>query len=232
MRRCRGRRLSQSETATGLIRRPRAATLLVTWITAREQVSDNFVDRVRAASNWHTASRVASRGGCWRRGSAARITAFRSTTVEPVFTGTDDLSSLFFQCGNEVLADLHRTLAGEPVSLMLTDAEGVVLSPAVRRPHPAPGTRRRPPRTRVRLLRTRGRHQRSRSGAGRPGAHAGARRPALRAEPLHLHLRRGAGARSRHRAGWRAASTSPPGRSRRAICCSRWPARRRATPRR
>ncbi len=48
--------------------------------------------------------------------------------VEPVFTGTDDLSSLFFQCGNEVLADLHRTLAHEPVSLMLTDAEGVVLS--------------------------------------------------------------------------------------------------------
>lgn len=48
--------------------------------------------------------------------------------VEPVFTGTDDLSSLFFQCGNEVLADLHRTLANEPVSMMLTDAEGVVLS--------------------------------------------------------------------------------------------------------
>ena len=49
-------------------------------------------------------------------------------SVDPVFTGTDDLSSLFFQCGNEVLADLHRTLAGEPVSMMLTDAEGVVLS--------------------------------------------------------------------------------------------------------
>jgi transcriptional regulator of acetoin/glycerol metabolism len=48
--------------------------------------------------------------------------------VEPVFTGTDDLSSLFFQCGNEVLAELHRTLAGEPLSMMLTDAEGVVLS--------------------------------------------------------------------------------------------------------
>jgi transcriptional regulator of acetoin/glycerol metabolism len=48
--------------------------------------------------------------------------------VEPAFTGTDDLSSLFFLCGNEVLVDLHRTLANEPVSLMLTDAEGVVLS--------------------------------------------------------------------------------------------------------
>jgi transcriptional regulator of acetoin/glycerol metabolism len=49
-------------------------------------------------------------------------------SVDPVFTGTEDLSSLFFQCGNEVLADLHRTLANEPVSMMLTDAEGVVLS--------------------------------------------------------------------------------------------------------
>jgi len=48
--------------------------------------------------------------------------------VDPVFTGTEDLSSLFFQCGNEVLADLHQTLANEPVSLMLTDADGVVLS--------------------------------------------------------------------------------------------------------
>jgi sigma-54 dependent transcriptional regulator, acetoin dehydrogenase operon transcriptional activator AcoR len=48
--------------------------------------------------------------------------------IEPVFTGTDDLGSLFFQCGNEVLADLHSTLANEPVSMMLTDAEGVVLS--------------------------------------------------------------------------------------------------------
>ncbi|WP_234816425.1 GAF domain-containing protein [Mycolicibacterium agri] len=48
--------------------------------------------------------------------------------VEPAFTGTDNLNSLFFECGSEVLADLHRTLANEPVSLMLTDADGVVLS--------------------------------------------------------------------------------------------------------
>jgi len=48
--------------------------------------------------------------------------------IEPVFTGTENLGSLFFQCGNEVLADLHSTLANEPVSMMLTDAEGVVLS--------------------------------------------------------------------------------------------------------
>ena len=48
--------------------------------------------------------------------------------VDPVFTGTDHVGSLFYQCGNEVLVDLQRTLAGEPVSLMLTDADGVVLS--------------------------------------------------------------------------------------------------------
>lgn len=49
-------------------------------------------------------------------------------SVEPVFAGTEDLGSLFVECGNEVMADLHRTLAAEPVSMMLTDAEGVVLS--------------------------------------------------------------------------------------------------------
>jgi sigma-54 dependent transcriptional regulator, acetoin dehydrogenase operon transcriptional activator AcoR len=49
-------------------------------------------------------------------------------TVEPVFAGTDDLESLFFECGSEVLQDLHRTLVNEPVSMMLTDADGVVLS--------------------------------------------------------------------------------------------------------
>ena len=49
-------------------------------------------------------------------------------TIEPVFTGTDGLGSLFYECGSEVLIDLHRTLAGEPVSLMLTDADGIVLN--------------------------------------------------------------------------------------------------------
>ncbi|WP_148613380.1 GAF domain-containing protein [Nocardioides rubriscoriae] len=48
--------------------------------------------------------------------------------IQPVFTGTLDDESLFFQCGKEVLADLHRTLASEPVSLMLTDADGLVLN--------------------------------------------------------------------------------------------------------
>ncbi|GAB3668220.1 hypothetical protein GCM10027596_38560 [Nocardioides korecus] len=49
-------------------------------------------------------------------------------SVEPVFTGTHDVGSLFQECGHEVLTALHRTLADEPVSMMLTDAEGLVLN--------------------------------------------------------------------------------------------------------
>ena len=48
--------------------------------------------------------------------------------VEPVFTGTEGVGSLFYECGVEVLEDLQHTLAGEPVSMMLTDADGVVLN--------------------------------------------------------------------------------------------------------
>ncbi|MCH1868168.1 GAF domain-containing protein [Nocardioides sp. CFH 31398] len=47
--------------------------------------------------------------------------------VQPVFSGRVEETSLFQRCGAEVLADLHRTLGAEPVSLMLTDADGVVL---------------------------------------------------------------------------------------------------------
>lgn len=49
-------------------------------------------------------------------------------TVEPVFAGSYDQESLFVECGARVLADLHATLTGEPVSLMLTDADGLVLN--------------------------------------------------------------------------------------------------------
>ncbi|NYD43174.1 helix-turn-helix domain-containing protein [Nocardioides panaciterrulae] len=48
--------------------------------------------------------------------------------VAPVFTGTYDEESLFFECGRRVLTDLHRTLVNEPISLMLTDADGLVLN--------------------------------------------------------------------------------------------------------
>lgn len=48
--------------------------------------------------------------------------------IEPVFSGTFNSESLFFECGREVLHDLHRTLVSEPISLMLTDADGLVLN--------------------------------------------------------------------------------------------------------
>lgn len=51
--------------------------------------------------------------------------------VEPVWSGTTASAagdSLFFECGAEVLTGLHRTLANEPISLMLTDADGLVLN--------------------------------------------------------------------------------------------------------
>jgi predicted DNA-binding protein (UPF0251 family) len=49
-------------------------------------------------------------------------------SIEPVFSGTYDTESLFFECGREVLTGLHQTLASEPISLMLTDADGLVLN--------------------------------------------------------------------------------------------------------
>ncbi|MDC5696153.1 Fis family transcriptional regulator [Intrasporangium calvum] len=48
--------------------------------------------------------------------------------VEPVWAGSIVSDSLFFECGREVLTGLHQTLANEPVALMLTDADGLVLN--------------------------------------------------------------------------------------------------------
>lgn len=68
--------------------------------------------------------------------------------VAPVFTGTFDGESLFYRCGREVLDGLRDTLANEPVSMMLTDANGLVLDrvsadrellAALDRVHLAPG---------------------------------------------------------------------------------------------
>ncbi|KUO06186.1 Fis family transcriptional regulator [Streptomyces caeruleatus] len=47
--------------------------------------------------------------------------------MRPVFTGSVDTASLLYECGHEVLQGLHRTLANEPVSLMITDRDGLVL---------------------------------------------------------------------------------------------------------
>ncbi|MEV0204563.1 GAF domain-containing protein [Streptomyces sp. NPDC050788] len=68
--------------------------------------------------------------------------------VEPVFTGSVDTESLLYDCGREVLQGLRSTLANEPVSMMITGSDGLVLcrltdDPAVDRAldrvHLAPG---------------------------------------------------------------------------------------------
>jgi sigma-54 dependent transcriptional regulator, acetoin dehydrogenase operon transcriptional activator AcoR len=61
----------------------------------------------------------------WRRSAGYGVSL---DSVNPVFTGQVDDGSLFFECGQAVLQGLHTTLAEEPVSLMLTDSAGLVLS--------------------------------------------------------------------------------------------------------
>ena len=48
--------------------------------------------------------------------------------VMPVFSGEVDTGSLLYECGTEVLRGLQATLANEPISLMITDSEGLVLT--------------------------------------------------------------------------------------------------------
>ncbi|PKW26808.1 helix-turn-helix domain-containing protein [Phycicoccus duodecadis] len=61
----------------------------------------------------------------WRRSEEYGVSL---ENVEPVWGGTVVTDSLFVECGHEVLTGLHRTLASEPLSLMLTDADGLVLN--------------------------------------------------------------------------------------------------------
>lgn len=61
----------------------------------------------------------------WRRSARYGLSA---DEMRPVFTGSVDTDSLLYECGNEVLRGLQATLANEPVSMMVTDADGLVLS--------------------------------------------------------------------------------------------------------
>jgi sigma-54 dependent transcriptional regulator, acetoin dehydrogenase operon transcriptional activator AcoR len=61
----------------------------------------------------------------WRRSESYGVSL---DAVNPVFAGQVDDGSLFYECGQEVLQGLHVTLANEPISLMLTDNAGLVLS--------------------------------------------------------------------------------------------------------
>jgi sigma-54 dependent transcriptional regulator, acetoin dehydrogenase operon transcriptional activator AcoR len=48
--------------------------------------------------------------------------------VTPLFTGSPDTGSLLYECAHRVLTDLQTTIAGEPVSLMVADSDGLVLA--------------------------------------------------------------------------------------------------------
>jgi hypothetical protein len=61
----------------------------------------------------------------WQRSEEYGVSA---EAVDPLWAGSEGTDSLFFQCGQEVLTGLYSTLANEPLSLMLTDANGLLLN--------------------------------------------------------------------------------------------------------
>ncbi|SFS82508.1 helix-turn-helix domain-containing protein [Saccharopolyspora flava] len=61
----------------------------------------------------------------WRRSARYGLSA---DEMRPVFTGSVDTGSLLYECGTAVLRGLQATLANEPVSMMITDPDGLVLS--------------------------------------------------------------------------------------------------------
>ncbi|MGY1704524.1 helix-turn-helix domain-containing protein [Geodermatophilus sp. SYSU D00697] len=61
----------------------------------------------------------------WRRSQDYGVTP---DEVVPVFTGSLDTGSLLYECAHRVLTDLQATIPNEPVSLMVADAEGLVLA--------------------------------------------------------------------------------------------------------
>ncbi|MFF9118591.1 GAF domain-containing protein [Streptomyces massasporeus] len=61
----------------------------------------------------------------WRRSRRYGLTP---EDLQPDFTGTVDTECLLYECGHEVLQGLKDTLADEPVGMMLTSSDGLVLS--------------------------------------------------------------------------------------------------------
>ncbi|WP_413755433.1 GAF domain-containing protein [Streptomyces sp. MMBL 11-3] len=61
----------------------------------------------------------------WQRSRGYGLTP---EDLQPVFTGSVDTDCLLYECGHEVLQGLRATLANEPVSMMLTSSDGLVLS--------------------------------------------------------------------------------------------------------
>lgn len=61
----------------------------------------------------------------WRRSENYGVSL---DDIHPAFTGTYNDESLFFECGQQVISELYTSLSTEPVGLMLTDADGLVLN--------------------------------------------------------------------------------------------------------
>ena len=61
----------------------------------------------------------------WHRSEAFGVPL---ASIEPSVTRTVNDESLFFECGRQALDGLQQTLQNEPVSLILTDADGLVIS--------------------------------------------------------------------------------------------------------
>jgi transcriptional regulator of acetoin/glycerol metabolism len=80
----------------------------------------------RVAEGGLPASGVAARvRASWQRSQAYGVSLEH---VEPVFTGAVDTGSLLYECGQQVLEGLYATLANEPVSLMIANSDGLVLT--------------------------------------------------------------------------------------------------------
>jgi predicted DNA-binding protein (UPF0251 family) len=72
-----------------------------------------------------TAAVGARLSASWHRSETYGVSV---EAVSPAFSGSVDNESLFYRCGHEVLEGLQASLFEEPVSVMLTDASGIVLS--------------------------------------------------------------------------------------------------------
>lgn len=83
------------------------------------------VDEDLAASGMDVAAAAPRLRASWAR---SRSYGASLDEVEAVFTGSVDTGSLLYECGNQVLEGLQATLANEPVSLMLADRSGLVLT--------------------------------------------------------------------------------------------------------
>jgi hypothetical protein len=60
----------------------------------------------------------------WQRSRTYGVSPDR---VQPVFVGSIATDDLLYECGSEVLRGLASTVSGEPISFMVTDADGLVL---------------------------------------------------------------------------------------------------------